>query len=263
VSEDQDILREEKDGVIILTFNRPRKLNAVNRHMREVIAQAVEDLRDRRDLRILLIKSTGAYFTAGVDIRENGMSDGTQGVDQTMAEYRRDYRRPLHMLHDEMEEVEKPIVMAIQGVCLGLGVEMSGSADFRLASENARFGLPEIDIGVIAGSGGTSRFTRLCGIGWSKWLNMAGEQIDARTAQIAGFVQAVYPADTFDDEVWAFCQRLLSRPEEVQAASKLAVELAYDLDRNSARRVERIVNGPLVMRDNSALVDKVLNKNKK
>lgn len=262
MAEMNDALREDRDGVAIVTLNRPKKLNAITMDMLGVISQAVEDLRDRSDLRVLLIKSTGPYFTAGFDIFANKLGTRERFAEQTMSDYRRDYRRPLHMLLDEMEEVEKPVVMAIQGVCLGLGVEMSGSADFRLASEGARFGLPEIDIGVIAGSGGTSRFTRLCGIGWSKWLSVAGEQIDARTAQIAGFVQAVYPAETFDEQVWAFCQRLIGRPAEVQAAAKLAIELCHDLDRNSARRVERIVNTPLSMRDRTELIQKVMNRKK-
>jgi enoyl-CoA hydratase len=260
-----DALREDREGVAIVTFNRPQKLNAINLEMRKVLSDAVDDLRDRDDVKVLLIRSTGRYFSAGVDISGMAVAPSeapAPASEDTMVNYRRDYRRPLHMLHDEMEEIEKPVVVAIQGVCLGLGVEMSGSADFRLASTDARFGLPEIDIGVIAGSGGTSRFTRLCGIGWSKWLNMAGEQIDAQTAMIAGFVQAVYPPETFEDEVWAFCKRLMSRPAEVVGASKLAVELAYDLDRNSARRIERIVNTPLVRRDNSELVRKVLSRGK-
>jgi enoyl-CoA hydratase/carnithine racemase len=180
-----------------------------------------------------------------------------------MVDVRRDYRRNLHVFLDEMEAVEKPIGMAIHGPCLGLGVEMAGVVDFRLAAESARFGLPEIDIGVIAGSGGVSRFTRLCGPAWSKWLNMAGEQIDARTALMAGFVQAVHPDEDFEREVWAFCQRLISRPPEVQAAAKLAVELCWDLDRQQARHVERIVNTPLMMSDRSELVARVLGRGKK
>ncbi len=256
-------LREDRDGVAIVTFNRPDKLNALTSDMRAVVAEAVDDLRERADLRVLLIRSTGRYFTAGLDVTTSNMANPKRAEGKTTAEYRRDYRRPSHMLHDEMEEIEKPIVVAIQGVCLGLGVEMSGSADFRLASVNARFGLPEIDLGVIAGSGGVSRFTRLCGVGWSKWLNMAGEQIDAETARIAGFVQAVYPEETFEEEVWAFCQRLIARPADVQGVAKLAVELCYDLDRNSGRRVERLVNTPLVMRDNSALVAKLLARRNK
>ena len=255
-------LREDKDGVAIVTLNRPEKLNAISLAMREVIFGAVEDLRDRDDLRVLLIRAKGRFFTAGVDIAESGTAGGESRAAQTMINVRRDYRRGLHIFLDEMEAVEKPIVMAIHAPCLGLGVEMAGAVDFRLAAESARFGLPEIDIGVLAGSGGISRFTRLCGPGWGKWLNMAGEQIDARTALMAGFVQAVYPDRTFEEEVWAFCQRLQSRPLEVQGVAKLAVELAWDLDRSQARHVERIVNTPLMMADRTELVNKALKRGK-
>lgn len=257
-----EALREDRDGVAIVTLNRPKKLNAINNAMKAVIFGAVDDLRDRRDLRALLIRARGRFFTAGIDVSETALGDSAESDDRSASEVRRDYRRDLHIFLDEMEAVEKPIVMAIHAPCLGVGVEMAGAVDFRLAAESARFGLPEIDLGVIAGSGGVSRFTRLCGVGWSKWLNVAGEQIDARTAQMAGFVQAVYPDETFDEEVWAFCQRLISRPAEVQAAAKLAVELCKDLDRSQARHVERIVNTPLMMADNTALVDKVMNRGK-
>lgn len=254
-------LREDRDGVAIVTLNRPEKLNAMNGAMLEVIFRAIDDLRDRDDLRVLLIRARGRFFTAGADIAEPNPRRDTRG--KSMVSVRRDYRRPLHTYLDEMEAIEKPVVMAIHAPCLGLGVEMAGACDFRLASENARFGLPEIDIGVIAGSGGTSRFTRLCGVGWSKWLNVAGEQIDARTALLAGFVQAVHPEDRFEEEVWAFCMRLVSRPAEVQGAAKLAVELCHDLDRHSARQVERLVNAPLMMQDRSALMAKALQRGKK
>lgn len=254
--------REDRDGIAVVTLDRPKKLNAMNRAMREVIATAVADLRDRADLRVLLIRATGSYFTAGVDITETGLGTPGGKAGKPMTDLRRDYRRDFHLLHDEMEAVEKPVVAAIQGPCLGLGVEMAGSCDFRLASESARFGLPEVDLGVIAGSGGTSRFTRLCGIGWSKWLGMAGEQLDARTARIAGFVQAVWPDAEFDARVMDFCRRLADRPSEAQGAAKLAIELSYDLDRQSARNVERLVNTPLMMRDNSALVAKAMGRNK-
>jgi len=257
-----DALREDRDGVAIVTLNRPDKLNAINGNIKSVIFGAVDDLRERRDLRALLIQARGRFFTAGIDVRDIGMDESDEEDDRTASEVRRDYRRGLHIFFDEMEAVEKPIVMAIHGPCLGAVVEMAGAVDFRLAAESARFGLPEIDIGVIAGSGGTSRFTRLCGVGWSKWLNVAGEQIDARTAQMAGFVQAVYPDEDFEREVWAFCQRLVSRPAEVQAAAKLAVELCADLDRAQGRNVERLVNAPFMMRDNSDLVEKVLSRGK-
>jgi enoyl-CoA hydratase len=243
-------LREDKDGVAIVTLNRPDKLNAITIAMRETIFRAVDDLRENEDLRMLLIRAKGTYFSAGIDTVEYYK---TRNPNRTMEQFRREYRRNLHRFIDEMEAVEKPVVMAIQGPCLGLGLEMAGAVDFRLAAESAKFGLPEIDLGMIAGSGGTSRMARLCGVGWAKWLAMAGEKIDARTALAAGLVQAVWPQETFDQEVWAFCQRLIAKRADVLGVAKLAVDLCFDLDRHSGRDVERIANTPFALRDNSAL----------
>ena len=96
---------------------------------------------------------------------------------------RRKYRQRHHVLHDEMESIEKPIILAAQGPCLGLGLEMAASCDFRFCTPQAHFGLPEVGrLGVIAGSGGISRVTRLVGPHWSKWISMAGKNVDADTA---------------------------------------------------------------------------------
>ena len=249
--------REDRGAIAVVTLDRPEKRNALSVAMREVIFQAVDDLRERDDLRVLLIRAEGAFFTAGIDIVEHG---ATAPHTRTMQRFRRDYRRNLHIFLDEMEAVEKPVVMAVQGPCLGLGLEMAGAVDFRLASENASFGLPEVDLGVIAGSGGTSRIVRLCGVGWAKWLGMAGEVMDAETAHIAGLVQAVWPMDRFETEVFAFCERLAGRPADAQGVAKLAIDLCYDLDRAGGRTVERIANTPLALRDNSALVSRKLRK---
>jgi enoyl-CoA hydratase/carnithine racemase len=248
--------REDRDGVAVVTFTRPDKLNAMSIAMRDAIFQAVDDLREREDLKVLLIRAEGKYFTAGIDVVEHYQ---VTPKNRSMERFRRDYRRNIHRFFDEMESVEKPVVMAIQGPCLGLGLEMAGAVDFRLASENASFGLPEVEIGMMAGSGGTSRIVRLCGVGWAKWLGM-GERLNAADAKTAGLVQAVWPADRFEEEAWAFCQRLANRPGDVLGVVKLSVELCYDLDRSGGRHVERIANTPLVLRDNSALVAKALNK---
>lgn len=247
--------REDRDGVAVVTLDRQDKRNAMSIAMRDAIWAAVEDLREREDLRVLLIRAEGAFFTAGIDIVEH---QKTSSHTRSMMRFRRDYRRNLHQFLDEMEAVEKPVVMAINGPCLGLGVEMAGAVDFRIASETAWFALPEVDLGMIAGSGGTSRIVRLCGVGWAKWLGMAGERMDADTARIAGLVQAVWPQDRFEAEVWAFCERLTKRPADAMGVSKLAIDLCRDLDRASGRTVERLVNTPLALRDNTGLVAKRL-----
>ncbi len=242
----EDILREDRDGILVLSLNRPAKRNAMSIAMREVIADAVDELRDNDALRLLLIRSSGPFFTSGIDINEHRQRfPPTRG----MQEFRRDYRRNIHSIFDEMESVEKPVVMAINGPCLGLGVEMAGAVDFRLASSEASFGLPEVDLGMIAGSGGTSRIVRLCGVGWAKWLGMAGEQMDAQTALAAGLVQAVWPQEEFEQRVWEFCQRLAGKPADAVGVAKLAIDLCRDLDRAGGRNVERLANTPLVLRD--------------
>jgi enoyl-CoA hydratase/carnithine racemase len=244
----EDILRDERDGIVTMTLNRPAKRNAMSIAMREALFATVDDLRDRDDLRLLLIRATGPFFTAGIDIVEHHkIYPPTRG----MQEFRRDYRRNIHRFLDEMEAVEKPIVMAIDGPCLGLGLEMAGAVDFRLASSQARFGLPEVDMGIIAGSGGTSRIVRLCGVGWAKWLGMAGEPMDAQTAFTAGLVQAVWSPEEFDERVADFCRRLAAKPADAVGVAKLAVDLCKDLDRAGGRTVERIANTPLILSGNT------------
>jgi enoyl-CoA hydratase len=245
-----DILREDRDGVIVVTLNRPAKRNAMTVAMREVLFGAVDDLRDNDDLRVLLIRAAGDVFTAGIDIKEHHeLFPATRG----MQEFRRDYRRNIHRFLDEMEVVEKPVVMAIDGPCLGLGVEMAGAVDFRLASSRASFGLPEVEMGIIAGSGGTSRIVRLCGIGWAKWLGMAGERIDAATALAAGLVQAVWEPEGFDERALDFCRRLAAKPADAVGVAKLAIDLCADLDRAGGRTLERIANTPLILDANKRL----------
>jgi enoyl-CoA hydratase/carnithine racemase len=254
-----DILREDRDGVIVLTLNRPAKRNAMTIAMRQAIFDAVDDLRDCDDLRVLLIRANGPFFTAGIDIVEHRqLYPSTRG----MQEFRRDYRRNIHRFIDEMEAVEKPIVMAFNGPCLGLGLEMAAAVDFRLASSEASFGLPEVDMGIIAGSGGTSRVVRLCGVGWAKWLGMAGEPMDARTALTAGLVQAVWPHEEFDDQVDDFCRRLAGKPADAVGAAKLAIDLCQDLDRAGGRTVERLVNTPLILNENKRVPDRSVGEKK-
>ncbi|RYG34902.1 MAG: enoyl-CoA hydratase/isomerase family protein [Burkholderiales bacterium] len=255
----EDITRADSDGVIVVTLNRPEKRNAMTIAMRETLFRAVDDLRDNDDLRVLLIRAEGPFFTAGIDVKEHyALYPPSRG----MQEFRRDYRRNIHRFLDEMEAVEKPIVMAINGPCLGLGVEMAGAVDFRLASTDARFALPEVDMGIIAGSGGTSRIVRLCGVGWAKWLGMAGEPIDAQTALAAGLVQAVWAPAEFDEKAMDFCRRLAGKPIDAVGMAKLAIDLCRDLDRAGGRTLERIANTPLILDGNKRIADRDAEKDR-
>jgi enoyl-CoA hydratase len=231
-----DIRRDDLDGIITLTFTRDRKLNAVTDDMLDVMRIAVADLGDHESHRALVITAEGRYFTAGKDIGEMG-PQSSSGV-----ALRRNYRR-LHELFDEMERLEKPVILAAQGPCLGIGVEMASSCDFRFASERAVFGLPEVpNLAVLPGSGGVSRFTRIVGPHWGRWLAMAGENVTAEHALQMGFVHRVLPEDGFHDAVQAWTRKLIGNSAEALGLAKIAIEAAVDSDRRTARHIDRVAN---------------------
>lgn len=232
----------EQDKILTIVLRRPEKLNAITVDMRAAIADAVSTFGSRPDLRVLLIRAEGRYFSAGMDITGFGRMPDT-GVEQ-----RYEYRK-LHTLFDELERIEKPVVVAVHGPCLGGALEMSLSCDFRLASSRAVFGLPEIKIGVLPGSGGVSRLTQLVGRGWARWMVMANQMVSAEAALQMGLVQAVYPEDAFEQSVDAFVQSLLALPQDAMGLAKVAIDLSAALDPGSARNVERVANTMLLRSD--------------
>jgi enoyl-CoA hydratase/carnithine racemase len=155
---------------------------------------------------------------------------------------RREYRFEAHHdAFDFMETIEKPIILAAQGHCVGVGLEMGVSCDFRLASNEATFSLPEIaNLNVLPASGGISRLTRLVGPHWARWLAMAGQVVDAQQALQIGLVHAVYPAEEFPARVQALAHHLASMPREPLGLAKLAIDTAAEVDRRTARDFDRL-----------------------
>ncbi len=241
--------KELKDGVLTVTFTRNEKLNAVSPEMLELLAEAIAELGDDDAVRVLLITAEGRFFSAGIDIAAlPSAQERTTGADGSVGtrKLRRSYRE-LHLLFDELEAIEKPVVLAAQGNCFGVGVELSASCDFRLAAAGTKFALPEVpNLAVIPGSGGVSRLTRLIGPAWGKWLAMAGETIDAQTALHIGLVQAVYEPEEFTDKVQAFVTRLAGLPGEAVGLAKVAVDTAASVDKVTARNFDRLANTVLL-----------------
>jgi enoyl-CoA hydratase len=248
VTESPHARRQDADGVITVTFTRDAKRNAVSPEMFDVLATAVEDLAEGDHHRVLVITAEGRYFTSGVDVA--GLA-GPLGVDDhgvvRGAKVRRQYRRQAHHdLFDEMEQVEKPVVLAAQGPCFGVGVQFGASCDFRLAADTASFRLPEIEnLAVLPGSGGISRLTRLIGPHWARWMVMAGQPISAEQALSIGLVHAVYPAASFASEVSAFARHLASLPGDALGLAKLAIDAAVTADRRSSRQMDRLAQTTL------------------
>lgn len=232
---------EEADGILTVVLDRDAKLNAIDPGMTEVLWEAVRAVADRPELRALVITAVGRYFTAGIDLR--APSPATSARDGR--EFRALYRRH-HLLYDELEALEKPVVLAAQGPCLGAGLEMACSTDLRFTVPGAHFALPEVSIGTIAGSGGTSRLTRLVGPSWAKWIAMAGQPVDAERALAIGLVQEILPAEGFHEAVHERVRSITALPPQALGTAKLAIDLVADVDRGTARHIERLANTHLV-----------------
>jgi enoyl-CoA hydratase len=234
----------ELGGIITVTIDRQDKLNAISPEVTALFWQAANALADRDDLRCMVIAAKGRYFTAGLDLAAGGGNrPGNPETEHLHPgwNFRRNYRSH-HLLYDEFEAIEKPIVLAVQGICLGAGVEMGMSCDFRFCTPNAAFEVPEVRLGALAGSGGTSRLARMVGPAWAKWLAMAGMRIDAQRALMIGLVQEIFPQETFLDDVYAFCRKIMEIDPEVLGLAKLAVDIGTDVqDRTVQRHVDRLM----------------------
>jgi enoyl-CoA hydratase len=249
MSEAPHLLTEVVDNILIATFNRPDKLNAMSSEMVELIEQAVHRFRDTPELRVMLFKSTGRYFSAGADLKQG---DGAaRAWPEKGSEVRESHRRlPMRRIWDEMEGIEKPFVVAHHARCVGGSLEMSLSCDFRLAAVSASYAFPEAKFGVLPATNGVSRLVRIIGPHWSRYMIMANIPLEAQEALNAGLVHKVYPDETFEDDVMGFCRHLARQDAELVGAAKVAIELANDLPASQAALVERLVNSSIMTTQN-------------
>ncbi|MEW9854344.1 enoyl-CoA hydratase/isomerase family protein [Novosphingobium sp. M1R2S20] len=246
------LLTEIVDGsIIVCTLNRPEKLNAISREMMDLLTEAVLTFRDSEDLKVMLIRATGRYFSAGADLKAgNQKIVSPMGNSKSARGIRENHRLNLNnmqQLWDEMEHIEKPIVVAHQATCVGGGLELSLSCDFRLAAKSAGYAFPEGLFGVLPASSGVSRLTRLCGPHWARWLIMANKKADADMAFTMGLVHQVYPDETFEQDVMDFVRHLAKQNAEQMGAAKIAIEMCSEVGRDMGRHVERMANSALML----------------
>jgi enoyl-CoA hydratase/carnithine racemase len=244
-----DLITEESDGILIATLNRPDKLNALNAETMRLLSDAVIHFRDAEYLKVFLLRSTGRYFSSGADLKDEGRNKDLPQP-RTAREIRETHRIHLNgmqRIYDEMEHIEKPFVVAHHAMCVGGGLEVSLSCDFRLAAKSAAYSFPEGLFGVLPASNGVSRLTRLCGPHWARWLVMGNKPVPAGLALTMGLVHQVYPDGTFEDEVMAFCRHLAKQNGEQMGAAKIAIELASEVGRDSGRHIERMANSALML----------------
>ncbi|EIV91593.1 enoyl-CoA hydratase/isomerase family protein [Frankia sp. QA3] len=235
--------RELDDGVLTITFTRDDKLNAVSAPMLAALRGAVADLGDDDAVRVLVITAEGRHFTAGMDITTIDTSMGFEPDGSVNGRSVRRTYRALHLLMDEIEAIEKPVILAAQGPCRGFGVELAVSCDFRFAAPRTTFALPEVpNLGVLPGSGGISRLTRLVGPHWARWLAMAARPVDAERALTIGLVHDVFTDEEFAASVREFARSLVALSPQALGLAKLAIDAAASVDRTTARDFDRVAN---------------------
>lgn len=248
MTEAPHLLVSEENGILITTFNRPDKLNALSLRLTHALGEAVEHFRDTPELRVMLIRSTGRYFSSGADLKESGGTGKPRPLTgSAIREMHRRLPSRMRQIWDEIEHVEKPFVVAHQGMCVGGSLEMSLSCDFRLAAQSAGYAFPEAKFGVLPATNGVSRLTRLVGPHWARYMIMANKPVGAAQALNMGLVHEIFPDETFDADVMAFCRHLAEQNGEMMGTAKLAIELAADLGADQAAVVERMANSALML----------------
>lgn len=240
------LLTAAEGAILIATLNRPDKLNALDAETLSLFEEALHRFRDSSELKVMLVRATGRYFCAGADLRAGDAAAApTSG-----SEIREQHRLQLNgmqRIYDEMEAIEKPIVVAHQATCVGGGLELSLSCDFRLAANNASYSFPEGLFGLLPASNGVSRLTRLVGTHWARYLIMANLPVNADRALTMGLVHEVFPDETFEEDVMGFCRHLARQNGEQMGTAKIAIEMARDLGLAQARNVERMANSALML----------------
>jgi enoyl-CoA hydratase len=180
----QTLLFQIENNIAIITINRPEKLNALNRDVITELSAVVDEVYNNSEIKSAIITGAGTKaFVAGADISEFLQLDSTQGEELA--------RRGQQMVFDKIENSPKPIVAAVNGFALGGGCELALACHFIYASENARFGQPEVNLGLIPGYGGTQRLTQLVGRNLAMELLMSGNMISAKEAMDYGIVNKV------------------------------------------------------------------------
>jgi len=232
----QNIIFEKEGPVAIIKFNRPKALNAINPEVLAEANDALDKIQEDRSLRVLVLTGAGdKAFVAGADI--------THMVNLSPLEARK-FSRMGHEFMARLEAFHIPVIACVNGFALGGGAEIAMASDFIYASENAKFGQPEINLGVIPGFGGTQRLPRLVGKARAKELCMTGEMITAEEAREIGLVNKVFPPDRLWEETMKTANTIASRGKVSLKAVKECIERGGNLD---------LIEGCLMESDSFAL----------
>ena len=224
----QPIIIECQDHVGVVRLNRPKQLNALNLEMMEQLVTALEAFDGDDDIYVIVLAGSERAFAAGADIKDMA---GATVVEQ--------YKRNQFARWERIKRVSKPIVAAVSGFALGGGCELMMHCDIVVASETARIGQPEINIGVIPGAGGTQRLTRAVGKATAMDVILTGRFLTAAEALAAGLVSRVVPVEHYFTEAMKIAQTLAKKPPLALRLAKDAVLKAHEMSLSAGLEYER------------------------
>ncbi len=210
----KNILFQKEGELGIITINRPEQRNALDLDTRKEMLQALQDIRKDGGLRVLIITGSGEKaFASGADIHLLKEMKPTECFEF--------FEKFSHKLYDEIENLEIPVIAMIKGYCLGGGCELAAACDMRIASEDAKFGHPEVNLGLIPSGGATQRLPRLIGIGRAKELILTGQIIGAKEAERIGLVNRVVPVGELKKAVKEIASMIAEKgPISIKMAKK-------------------------------------------
>lgn len=224
------LLVERADGIATVTLNRPKALNAINQEMTRELGQVVEELERDPAVRVVIITGAGdRAFMAGADITEFQALSAVEALG---------FSQRIQALYTRIERLPQPTLAAVNGFALGGGCELTQVCDLVIAAETARFGQPEVNLGVLPGAGGTQRLARLVGRHRAKEICLTGEMLDAHEAYRIGLVNRVVPPDQLMAEARALAEKLREKSAVTLRLIKEAIDEGHDLALEAGLAVE-------------------------
>lgn len=219
---EQVVLTERRGPVVILTLNRPDKMNALSFPTLLMLREALESVRFDSEVRAVIITGAGdKSFSAGADLKERASMTPVQV---------KEFIRTIRDTFTAIEDLGKPVLAAVNGVALGGGTELALACDIRLAADTATMGLTETGLGIIPGAGGTQRLPRLVGKGKAKELIFTARKVSAAEAKEIGLVEQVYPADRLLDEAIAMAAQIAQNGPVAIEQAKYAINAGIETD---------------------------------
>ncbi len=223
------VLFEKTEGIATITFNRPDKLNAMNREMVKELDRALDEVAQDEEIRVLVLTGQGRAFIAGADVSTFLELDPLSG---------KRFAERAHKVFAKLERLDLPVIACVNGFALGGGLEIAMACDFIYAAETARFGQPEVNLGIIPCVGGTQRLARLVGKGLAKELCLTGRLIDASEAKTIGLAAQVFPSETLQEECLKVAKSLAEKSRVALRAMKQAINRGFEVDLASGCAME-------------------------